>query len=126
VVNEALGFHFLEALVSHELRYKVKPRIKHGALMGKQGGEKEANSALSYMKPIEKKVFNRDLSGMKLPSSGGLLNPVTPGSVGSQIQAPLILVNKKEDPGPKLGPALKLELLSLQDRSPAELKNNFH
>ena len=83
MLNEAFGFHFLEPLVSYELRYKVKPRIKHGGLLGKQGGEKEANSALSYMKPIEKKVFNRDLSGMKLPSSGGLLNPVTPGSVGS-------------------------------------------
>jgi len=79
---EGLGFHILEALVTNESRYKVKPRIKHGGL-GKAGSDKEANSALSYMKPIEKKVFNRDLSGIKLPSSGGLLNPVTPGSVGA-------------------------------------------
>jgi hypothetical protein len=30
IVNQALGFHFLEAVVSYEPRYKVKPRIKHG------------------------------------------------------------------------------------------------
>ena len=82
IVNDALGFHILEAIVSYEPRYKVKPRIKHGGL-NKPGNDKEPNSALSFMKPIDKKPFNRDLSGLKLPSSGGLLNPVTPGSVGS-------------------------------------------
>ena len=35
LINQALGFHFLEALVTYETSYKVKPRIKHGGVLGK-------------------------------------------------------------------------------------------
>lgn len=32
ILNDQFKFHILEAVVSYESRYKVKPRIKHSGL----------------------------------------------------------------------------------------------
>jgi hypothetical protein len=35
IVHQALGFHILEAIVTYESRFKVKPRIKLGGSSNK-------------------------------------------------------------------------------------------
>lgn len=60
ILNDKLGLHILEAIVSYEAHYKVRPRIKHAPGNIKK---EESAPALGFMKPIEKKV--RDASVLK-------------------------------------------------------------
>jgi hypothetical protein len=55
-MNQAIGIHILEAIVTSDNKFKVKPRIKHTglSLKGSDSGQ-QSNPGLAYMKPIEKK-----------------------------------------------------------------------
>lgn len=70
IMSEKMGFHILEALVSYESRFKVKPRIKHTSGMAKS--QESQNPAVSMMRQIEKRSFGaaRDSSAPK----GGPVN----------------------------------------------------
>lgn len=91
--SEALGFHILEALVSYESRYKVKPRIKHNtSAVASKSQESQQNPGLNFMKPIEKKTFARDLSAAKGNQSASNITNASP----KIVLAPLInLENQK-------------------------------
>jgi hypothetical protein len=39
LMNQALGIHILEAIVTYENRFKVKPRIKHAGGIGSKSSE---------------------------------------------------------------------------------------
>lgn len=83
VLSEKMGFHILEALVSYESRFKVKPRIKHTSGMAKS--QESQNPAVAMMRPIEKRSIGgpRDAS---LPKGG----PASQSPGGKVVLAPIV------------------------------------
>jgi hypothetical protein len=86
----------------------------------------QSNPGLAYMKPIDKKQFNRDTSGLKLPNTGSNsdlkklgnvtpannLLPPTPITQENKAASLKIIAPSKDDiPRPKLSAAVKLEVL---------------
>jgi hypothetical protein len=97
ILFEALGTHFLEPLISFDVKYKVKPSITRTS--------KPPAEALSYMKKVEKKI--------------DLVNNAPKGTAFAQMSA----ADKRREAlevKPKINLGLKLQVMK------QDLKNRPH